>query len=228
MKRSELNSIMTDAVEFMKKMKFQLPPFVFWSHEDWQTKGTEYDEIRDNMLGWDITDFGSGDYQKEGLLMITLRNGNLSDKKYTKPYAEKVLIVQEDQVTPFHFHWNKMEDIINRGGGNLLIQVYNSTEDEEFDLENDVEISSDGRKYYVKPGSIIKLKPGESISVQPKMYHSFKGEKGSGTILLGEVSKVNDDRTDNRFYRQTGRFPSIEEDVPPLYLLGNEYPQSKH
>lgn len=227
MKRSELNKITKDAVEFIERMNFKLPPFVYWSPDEWTTKGHEYDEIRDNMLGWDITDFGSGDYSKIGLLMITLRNGNFNDKKYIKTYAEKLLIVKEKQITPFHFHWSKMEDIINRGGGNLIIQVYNSTEDEEMDRESPVKIMSDGREYEVAAGSLIKLTPGESISIQPGMYHKFWGEEGKGTILVGEVSKVNDDRVDNRFYEPTGRFPEIVEDEKPLYLLGNEYPEVK-
>ena len=79
MKRSELNAIMRDAVAFIDEMNFKLPPFAFWTPEDWKDKGKEYDEIRDNMLGWDITDFGYGDYKKIGLLMFTLRNGNFSD-----------------------------------------------------------------------------------------------------------------------------------------------------
>ena len=224
MKRSELNKIMRDAVNFIEKMNFKLPPFVYWRPEDWKTKGKEYDEIRDNMLGWDITDFGYGDYDKIGLLMITLRNGNFNDKKYVKPYAEKLLIVQEEQITPYHFHWSKMEDIINRGGGNLMVQVYNSTEDEQFDTKNSVTLHIDGYEYQTAPGSIIRIKPGESISISSGMYHKFWGEKGTGMILLGEVSKVNDDRVDNRFYEKTGRFPEIEEDEAPLYLLGNEYP----
>ena len=115
MKRSELNQIMRDAVEFIEKMNFKLPPFAFWSPEEWAEKGSDYNEIRDNMLGWDITDFGSGDYRKIGLLMFTIRNGNFNDPQYVKPYAEKLLIVEEEQITPYHFHWSKMEDIINRG-----------------------------------------------------------------------------------------------------------------
>lgn len=226
MKRSELNQIMVDAEEFIRHMNFQLPEFVRWSPEDWQNKGHEYDEIRDNMLGWDITDFGSGDYRKIGLLMITLRNGNFNDPRYVKSYAEKLLIVEEEQITPFHFHWSKMEDIINRGGGNLLVQVYNSLPDEGMDTESDVTIMSDGRTYSVKAGSVITLKPGGSISIQCGMYHKFWGEKGTGKILLGEVSKVNDDRVDNRFYEKTGRFPEIEEDEPPVHLLSNEYPEA--
>jgi len=224
MKRSELNKIMKDAVKFIDEMNFKLPPFAFWSPEEWEEKGTEYDEIRDNMLGWDITDFGSGDFFKVGLLMFTLRNGNFNDKKYIKPYAEKLLIVEEGQVTPYHFHWSKMEDIINRGGGDLIVKVYNSTEDEQF-ADTDVDIYMDGKHFTVTAGDTVRIKPGESISIQSGMYHSFWAE--GGKTLLGEVSKVNDDRVDNRFYEPTGRFPEIEEDEKPIYLLGNEYPVAK-
>ncbi|NSW90885.1 MAG: D-lyxose/D-mannose family sugar isomerase [Firmicutes bacterium] len=223
MKRSKVNKILRNAVEFMEKMNFKLPPFAYWSPDDWKNKGSEYDEIRDNMLGWDITDFGSGNFERVGLLLFTLRNGNPNDKRYLKPYAEKIMIVEEEQVTPFHFHWNKMEDIINRGGGNLLIQLYNSTENGEFG-KNPVRVSIDGRNFTVGPGEVIRLTPGESITLPPYQYHKFWGEKGYGKVLVGEVSKVNDDNTDNRFYDEVGRFPAIEEDEPPIYLLCNEYP----
>lgn len=226
MKRSELNAIMRDAVKFLEERRFHLPPFAYWGPEEWKTKGEEYREIIDNMLGWDITDFGSGDYHRVGLLLFTLRNGNLNLKQYTKSYAEKVLIVGEEQVTPFHFHWSKMEDIINRGGGNLLVQLYNSTEDEKL-ADTDVHVSVDGRNYTAPAGTIIRLTPGESITLFPKTYHKFWGEKGKGTVLVGEVSKVNDDRVDNRFLQKEGRFPEIEEDEPPLYLLVTDYPNIK-
>lgn len=223
MKRSELNQIMREAVEFIDKMNFKLPPFAYWTVEQWQNAGEEYAEIKDNMLGWDITDFGSGDYKKVGLLMFTLRNGNFNDKKYVKPYAEKLLIVEEEQITPYHFHWSKMEDIINRGGGNLMVTVYNSTKDEKF-ADTPVTVNIDGRSFVVPAGETIRIKPGESITIPCGQYHKFYGEKGTGKILLGEVSKVNDDRVDNRFYEKTGRFPEITEDEQPLYLLSNEYP----
>jgi D-lyxose ketol-isomerase len=148
----------------------------------------------------------------------------LKDKRYAKPYAEKIMITEEEQITPFHFHWHKMEDIINRGGGNLLIQLYNSDSQENF-AETPVKVSIDGRNYTVAPGETIKLKPGESISLSPGMYHKFQGEKGSGKILLGEVSQVNDDQNDNRFYEPAGRFPKIDEDEPASFILCNEYPQ---
>ncbi|RFB17442.1 D-lyxose/D-mannose family sugar isomerase [Bacillus sp. HNG] len=226
MKRSEVNRLIVNAIEFIENMNFKLPPFAYWSAEDWEKKGHEYDEIRDNLLGWDITDFGSGDFRNIGLFLFTIRNGNLNNNKYIKSYAEKILIVEEEQVTPFHFHWNKMEDIINRGGGNLLIQLYNSTEEEEFS-DTPVVVSVDGRMITEKPGTIICLTPGESITLPVGMYHKFWGEKGTGKVLVGEVSMVNDDFTDNRFYESGGRFSEIKEDVAPLYLLGNEYPSAK-
>lgn len=226
MKRSQINALMKEAVEFIDKMNFKLPPYVFFTPDEWKEKNSEYDEIRDNMLGWDITDFGSGDFEKIGLLLVTIRNGNLKNPKYNKKYAEKLLIVKEEQITPLHFHWYKMEDIINRGGGNLMVQVYNSTEDEQLDTVNPVTVHIDGREYQVEAGSVIKLTPGESIAIPQGQYHKFWGEKGSGMILLGEVSMVNDDSNDNRFYEPTGRFPEIEEDEAPLYLLGNEYPKN--
>lgn len=227
MKRSEVNRLMKEALEFINERSFKLPPFALWTPEEWETKGSEYDEIRDNMLGWDITDFGSGDFHKVGLLLITLRNGNLFDPKYTKPYAEKLLIVEENQVTPYHYHPKKMEDIINRGGGNVLIRVYNSTKDEDLDKVNDVHVHVDGREMVVPAGTQVRLTPGESISIYPYMYHDFEVEEGSGPVLLGEVSQCNDDNVDNRFYEKMGRFPEIEEDEAPYRLLCNEYPEAK-
>lgn len=217
---------MKEAVEFIESYNFKLPPFAFWHPADWVDKGHEYDEIRDNMLGWDITDFGKGNYEKIGLLMFTIRNGNFDTKRYIKPYAEKLLIVKEEQVTPFHFHWKKIEDIINRGGGNLMIQVFDSNEDGSF-ANTPVKVSMDGRNFEVSSGAVLRLLPGESITLPTRQYHKFWGEKYKGTVLVGEVSKVNDDNVDNRFYEEVGRFPQIEEDVKPLYYLCNEYPPAK-
>ncbi|MCL2821331.1 MAG: D-lyxose/D-mannose family sugar isomerase [Oscillospiraceae bacterium] len=225
MKRSEINTALKEMEAFINKYKFALPPFCHFTPEDWQTKGSEYDEVRDNMLGWDITDYGLGDFYKTGFSLITIRNGNLAMKdKYVKTYAEKLLYLREGQYAPLHFHFLKMEDIINRGGGNILIRVYNSTKDEQLDKENDVEVNMDGRKTMVPAGTQVRLTPGESIAIQAYMYHDFTVEKGTGPVLLGEVSECNDDNTDNRFLESIGRFPAIEEDEPPYRLLCNEYP----
>ena len=224
MKRSKINETIRKMEQLIKEHGFEIPPFCKWTPSDWETKNEEYDEIRDNMLGWDITDYGLGDFDKVGFALITIRNGNVKNPKYTKTYAEKLLMLQEGQMAPMHFHWNKMEDIINRGGGNVLITVYNSTEDGEFG-DTDVKINCDGREFMVKAGQKICLKPGESITIYPYMYHDFYVEEGTGDVLLGEVSMCNDDEHDNRFYEPIGRFPTIEEDEEPYRLLCTEYPR---
>ena len=117
--------------------------------------------------------------------------------------------------------------IINRGGGNVLIRVYNSKEDESIDYESDVTVHTDGRTYTVPAGTQIRLTPGESIFIYQRLYHDFTVEPGSGDVLLGEVSQCNDDNTDNRFNPPMGRFPEIEEDEPPYRLLCSEYPAAK-
>lgn len=223
MKRSEINIIMKEALALFGEYKISLPEFVLWSPEEWKTKGEEVREIVENMLGWDVTDFGKGDFAKWGLFLITLRNGNQKNAdKYPKPYAEKLMIVREGQITPMHFHWYKMEDIINKGGGNLMIKLYNSTEDEEL-ADTDIEVSIDGVRHVLSAGQIVRLKPGQSITLTKGLYHSFWGEEGKGTVLVGEVSMTNDDSADNRFYENVGRFSEIEEDEAPMYLLCNEY-----
>jgi len=225
MKRSEINKALKEMEECINNYTFALPPFCHFTPEQWKTKGHDYDEIRDNMMGWDITDFGRGDFYSFGFSLITLRNGNLFMKdKYSKTYAEKLLYLNEGQRAPMHFHWSKMEDIINRGGGVLLIGVYNANDNEQLDMTGDVRVNLDGRETMVPAGTQVRLTPGESISIYQRMYHDFHVEEGSGAVLIGEVSMCNDDNTDNRFLEDIGRFPAIEEDEPPYRLLCNEYP----
>ena len=220
MKRSEINAIIREMEDMIRKCGFHLPKFCNWTPAEWALKGHEYDEIRDNMLGWDITDFGSGDFLHRGLFLFTIRNGKYGVDK--KPYAEKIMIVEENQETPMHFHWSKMEDIINRGGGNLVIELYNADKDEQF-ADTPVHYRIDGVEHVMEPGGRIVLTPGQSICMEQYLYHRFYGEPGKGKVMVGEVSQCNDDTTDNRFFEPVGRFPDIDEDEEPLHLLCSDY-----
>jgi D-lyxose ketol-isomerase len=223
MKRSQINAIMRDADAFLKQHQFYLPPFASWTADDWRTRGAEAREIVDHGLGWDITDFGQGRYDALGLFLFTIRNGAVANLKAGrgKVYAEKLLIVGVNQITPFHFHWQKTEDIINRGGGTLCIQLYHSTSDEALEEGTDVTVSLDGIVHTMPAGSIVRLKPGESITLTTGLYHKFWAEESR--VLCGEVSTVNDDYTDNRFLDPIGRFADIEEDEQPIHLLVGDY-----
>lgn len=222
MKRSEINQIMLRADKFIRSSGFYLPPFAYWTPETWRNKGPDVHEIVDHHLGWDITDFGLGDFHHYGLFLFTVRNGHPKNwgEKTGKLYAEKLMIAEENQITPMHFHWTKMEDIINRGGGTLVIRIYNATPYDQL-AETPVTVSLDGVKQTFPAGALLRLQPGESISLPPRLYHTFWAEQGR--VLIGEVSLVNDDASDNRFLETIGRFPQIEEDVDPLHLLCTDY-----
>ena len=223
MKRSRVNHLIGDAITLLHQHQVRLPPFAYWTAGEWQQKGPECDEIRQCKLGWDITDFGSGRFDEVGLVVFTVRNGHHKIKPYTsKPYAEKILIIQENQHTPMHHHVLKSEDIICRSGGNLLIRLYNRAIDGSL-ASTDVEVSLDGVRHQVKAGHTFRLRPGDSITLTPYLYHEFWAEEGTGTSIVGEVSSVNDDDTDNSFYQKIGRFPTIEEDVPATHKLCTEY-----
>lgn len=222
MKRSEINNVIKRFEKLLDKYKISIPPFCTWSPEDWKSKNSEYDEIRDNQLGWDITDFGLNNFNELGFSLITLRNGNLNNDKYKKTYAEKLLRLFENQKAPMHYHSYKCEDIINKGGGTLIITVFNAKKDGSLSTE-DVTINTDGRSYSAPAGTKVYLKPGESITIWPFQYHDFAIE--GGDVLIGEVSMCNDDVNDNFFYAPIGRFPEIEEDEEAYRLLCNEYPK---
>ncbi len=228
MKRSEINAALREMEAMLRKQRIALPDFCRFTPEDWQRKGHDYDEVRDNMLGWDITDYGLGRFDEVGFSLITLRNGNCAmADRYPKPYAEKLLYLKEGQYAPMHFHWFKMEDIINRAGGDVLIRLYNAGSDEEIDESSPVTVHTDGRELRLPAGTQLRLSPGQSITIYPRLYHDFSVVPGGGPVLLGEVSQCNDDLHDNRFSPPVGRFPAIEEDEPPYRLLCSEYPAAE-
>lgn len=222
MKRSEINRYIAEADAFFARNGFVLPPFAHWSPEDWRHCGDEAGELRAARLGWDITDFHSGKFLSVGLTLFTLRNGSPTSPRPVKSYAEKVMFVRDGQVTPFHYHVSKTEDIINRGGkgtGGLALQLYNSDEDGGF-AQTPVSVLCDGIECRVDPGAIVTLGPGQSITLTPRLYHTFHAVEGD--CLVGEVSSLNDDATDNYFKDPLPRYPEIIEDEAPVRLLCNE------
>ena len=223
MKRSEINTYLAEALAAFQKAGFTLPPFGYLPYAKWSTRGHEYDEIRRCMLGWDITDFGSGDFLRIGLTLFTLRNGDPTDPA-GKTYAEKLMYVRPGQVTPMHYHTRKMEDIIVRAGANLIVELW--LPDENGGLsDRDVTVSMDGVRQTFPAGTRIALAPGQSITMARGLYHSFFAD--GGLCVVGEVSMVNDDNTDNHFLEACGRFPPIEEDAEPEFCLCFAYPPAK-
>ncbi len=220
MRRSQIKALMRDAEAFFAAPRFALAPWAAWSPDAWRAHPAVARYCAERQMGWDITDFGSGDFMRRGLILFCLRNG-IAEAPGEVPYAEKLMVVREGQETPWHWHKVKMEDIIVRGGGHLAVEVFARDADGKRG-EGPVVVHCDGIAREVAAGEPVLLAPGESITVPRGLVHRFYGAPGTGTVLVGEVSQVNDDRADNFFLEELPRFAAIEEDAPALHPLWNE------
>jgi D-lyxose ketol-isomerase len=222
LQRSSLNLWIEQAKGLSSSYHRALPEWASWKIKDYQNNQEVAAFVRARQMGWDITDFGSGDFENQGLTLFCLRNG-IQGNPHERPYAEKMLIVGEMQETPFHYHKIKLEDIINCGGGNLMIEFLN-TEDGLSPTSDPINVIADGQRMTLNPREPLRLRAGQSVTVERGVYHRFYAEAGTGPSLAWEVSQVNDDFTDNYFLSAGTRFSAIDEDVPIKHPLWHEVP----
>jgi len=221
MKRSQVDEAINTAIAFFRVFGFSLPAYAYWSPADWLVNQKNITEVLDLGLGWDVTDFGSGNLSRVGRTIFTLRNGR-QDLDYPKSYAQKVIYMPEGQRSIIHYHRSKMEDIFNQGGGNILIELWPVARDNNPSSDG-LELSISGIKSHVAAGVTICLTPGNWVCIPPNTYHRFWAEEGHGPVLSTEISTVCNDYLDNVFWPVGVRFPPIEEDTSAQYVLCNEY-----
>lgn len=224
MKRSQVNQAIRWAEDLLNRNNIHLPDTASYAPEKWQAIKADAQTVFQTMLGWDVSDFGAGDFDRIGAVLYTVRNGLMGQEGVGVPYCEKYILMKDGQRLPKHYHVFKSEDIINRAGGVLEVMLWN-TDEAGRELSSEVVIYMDGIRRAFKAGERIAILPGNSISLTPHIAHIFGPRPGSGDLVVGEVSKVNDDNTDNYFLEKVGRFPTIEEDEPACRLLCTEYPK---
>ncbi len=225
MKRSEINSAIKWAEALAKEHHITLPFFANLAPDKALFNVPSRINMKKTMLGWDVTDFGLGDFSKTGAVLFTVRNGSVYEEGVGTPYAEKYIFLKDgnEQEIPLHYHIKKTEDIINRAGGIFCCQLALQDENGKPDFTKPVKVYRDGELYEAAPGEIIEISTGNSITLEPGVFHRFFAKTGSGDLLIGEVSKINDDNIDNVFAVESDRFCGVEEDEPKYRLLVNEY-----
>ena len=219
MKRSQINAAIRDAERTLAAHQWAMPDFAAWSPEDHAADPARHRWLSDRQIGWDVTDFGLGDFARRGLVLFCVRNG-IDGIPAERPYAEKLLFVGVGQVTPYHAHKKKLEDIIVRGGGTLCVSFTpdGAVAPSSGEAVGDV-VMIDGSEVPAH-GTVHRLRPGQSITIPRGLQHSFWGE--DAPVFVAEVSQCNDDKNDNFFLEPIGRFSDIEDDESPHRLLWNE------
>lgn len=189
MKRSEINKVITEASLCFKQNGWSLPP----------------------NPKWDVTDFGLGNFDQSGLVLV-----NLAEEV---EYCEKLMFAKKNQVTPSHSHKKKKEDIICRYGA-LLVQLW--LEDPAIRLpQGTLTVKVNGELHTIQSGGQVKLMSGERVTIEAGVWHKFYPE--SHQCIIGEVSTANDDLHDNFFSdKNIGRFSEIVEDDGILVKLIGE------
>ena len=72
MKRSQINNAITLAKQRLSDYKITLPEFAYWTADEWKQQSDKLTRIRKRMLGWDVTDFGSDDFEHCGAVLFTV------------------------------------------------------------------------------------------------------------------------------------------------------------
>jgi D-lyxose ketol-isomerase len=212
-KRSQINQILERCEAFLLAQQFFLPPFARWDTNTWHT--SEAVLLKQAGLGWAITDFGLGNFAQHGAIVFTLRNGALFDSVY----CEKIIVLERGQTIGHHYHLDKTEDVINRSGGVLEVQLHSLNANNQLGSQP-VRVARDGVWTDLPSGTVLRLLPGESVTLLPRTSHLFYAP--DSTILMGEISSVNDDSRDNYFVFGVGS-TQIEEDAAPYRLLTQDY-----
>ncbi len=211
MRRSAIEAAVAAARDAFAAAGCRLPPFADWGFAAWRAQADSHAATA--RLGWDVTDYGRGDFASCGLTLFTLRNGRLADLQAGRGfcYAEKLLHVGDGQLAPMHRHLCKTEDIIVRGAGTLALELRPDAGGRP-DRSRGARVLCDGLWRETGADGMLRLGPGESVTLTPDVWHAFWGE--GGAVVVGEISSVNDDVTDNVFEDAIPRFPAIEEDAP--------------
>jgi len=213
-KRSEVNRVIREAVDTFENRGIHLPAFAGWRPTEWLHRIDDVSELVEAGLGWDVVEWPPGPFSGSGLLLFTLRNVRRRQPSgYTDGYAEKLMLIRPGQRTPLHTHRRKTEDLINRGGGLLVIEFGEDTASKSHSIIlNGVTQPID---------RAVELRPGDSVTLSPGVYHSFIARESD--VVAGEVSTYNDDEHDNVFADPMERYPRLEEDEPPERLLVADY-----
>lgn len=222
MKRSFVEARIEAMLAMSERHGVKLPPFALWSDAEYRDDPVAARRIAERGLGWNVVEFRPGAFAQEGLTAFTLRMGDWRGLQAGRGrlYAEKALLAEDKQRTPYHYHIVKTEDIVNRGGARFVIELC-KVDRSGARLKDRFRVVKDVTNFDLGPGDQVRLEPGESLTLEPFVAHAFWAE--GGATLAGEVSLANDDGTDNYFLPPLKPPAPIEEDHSRRYVTVQDH-----
>ncbi|WP_158814593.1 D-lyxose/D-mannose family sugar isomerase [Methylocapsa sp. S129] len=222
MRRSFIDARIDAMLALCDRHSFKLPPFALWDEARYRAQPVSAQRINAAGLGWNVVEFAPGAYREQGLTLFTTRMGDWRGLATGggRLYAEKAMMAEDGQRAPHHFHIVKTEDILNRGGARFVVELF-KVDAQGVRLDEHFKVLKDAEMLDLAPGARVSLEPGESLTLEPFVAHSFWAE--GGAVLAGEISLVNDDATDNYFLPPLAPFARIEEDAPMRYVTVRDH-----
>ena len=102
-----------------------------------------------------------------------------------------------------------------------MVELFGSDDQGRFAADRSGVVRCYGNSTPFKAGTRLRLPPGVSVTLMPLDWRAFWDE--GGDIVIGGVSTVNDDVSNNLFRDPVGRFAQIDEEGPPTRLLVADY-----
>jgi D-lyxose ketol-isomerase len=222
MRRSFIDRRIDAMLEFCAGLGFKLPPFALWDAAQYRARPAAARRIGEAGLGWNVVEFQPAAYRQWGLTIFTSRMGDWRalSSGAGRLYAEKAIFAEDGQRTPHHFHIVKTEDILNRGGARFVVELF-KVDSQGVRLDERLQVLKDAEMLDLAAGAQVSLEPGESLTLEPYVAHSFWAE--GGAVLAGEISLANDDATDNYFLPPLGHFAPIVEDASMRYVTVRDH-----
>ncbi len=222
MKRSFIDARIESMLVLCERHGVKLPPFALWSQERYRADPDAARRIAESGVGWNIVEFKPGAFTSEGLSLFTLRMGDWRQLATGRGrlYGEKVLMAEEGQRTPHHYHVVKTEDVLNRGGARFVVELF-KVDRAGTPLKERFHALKDATMLDLGAGDRVPLEPGESLTLDPFVAHAFWAE--GGTTLAGEISLANDDSSDNHFLPPLAPQAPIEEDREKRFVTTRDH-----
>lgn len=234
MKRSEIDSAIERAINSAKKFGVALPVWIEWHPHQFEKNA---DGIKHQKLGWKVVDFGVGDFEHCGLVILVIcsplvdehgepltKPSNIGNHEYPlTSFSRKYLFVQAGQTEPHHFHRQKARKEVSVLAGAPVRFELAWAENDTTLSDRNVDVAVDGIWHHIPAGGSVMVNPGETITLPGNLSHIISVAEGGPDTIMMETSTANNDRSDNIFPFMTPTSKSVIDDVSARYQLLDEH-----